>query len=70
MDRYYDPNSFQTLNLKLNKYFLIDVYAEYKLFEKLKLFVDLKNITNEHYVEITGYNTRDFNVNTGLSLSL
>lgn len=70
VDPFFDTNTFQTVNLTLNNYFLLDAYAEYKLFKKLKLFVDLKNITDEKYVETTGYNTRGFNVNGGLSLSL
>ncbi|POY34870.1 hypothetical protein C3K47_18120 [Solitalea longa] len=70
VDPFYDPNTFQSVNLTLNKYFLLDAYAEYKLLKKLKLFADLKNITNENYVETTGYNSRGFNTNVGLSFSL
>ncbi|UKJ06284.1 TonB-dependent receptor plug domain-containing protein [Solitalea lacus] len=70
IDPYFDSNTYQSTNLTLKSYALLDAYAEYKLLKKLKLFADIKNITDEKYVEITGYNTRGFNFSTGLSLSL
>ncbi|AFD06499.1 TonB-dependent receptor plug domain-containing protein [Solitalea canadensis] len=69
VDPYFDTNTFQSVNLTLDKYFLLDAYAEYK-FKMFKVFVDFRNITNEQYTEITGYNTRGFNLNGGLSFTL
>lgn len=68
IDPYFDNNIFQVVNLTLDKYFLWDAYAEYK-FKMFKVFVDVRNITNEQYTEITGYNTRGFNLNGGLSFT-
>jgi len=36
----------------------------------VKLFFDAKNILNEKYSEIIGYNTPGFNFNTGVSFNI
>ncbi len=70
-DLFFDLNNFTNQSVSLAAYQLLDVYAEYKLMDgKLRLFVDAKNVLNQRYSEIHGYNTMPFNVNTGLSFSL
>lgn len=55
----------------LASYKLLDFYAEYALAKKhLKVFADLKNITNEKYTEIIGYRTMGFNMNAGVSFNI
>ncbi|MDB5121218.1 MAG: hypothetical protein JWN56_2436 [Sphingobacteriales bacterium] len=57
--------------VNLDAYNLVDTYAQYTFIKKhVKLFVDLKNILNEKYVEVYGYNTMGFNVNTGISFNI
>lgn len=56
---------------ELAAYKLLSVYAEYTLIKKqLRLFADLKNVLNEKYTEIYGYNSMGFNMNAGFSFTL
>ncbi|TDG34986.1 TonB-dependent receptor [Pedobacter changchengzhani] len=55
----------------LPAYKLLNAYVEYALAKKrVKLFFDAKNILNEKYSEIIGYNTLGFNFNTGVSFNI
>jgi vitamin B12 transporter len=54
----------------LKGYATIDLYGEYKFDKVIKVFLDLKNITNKQYVDFLGYNTRKFNFVTGISFRL
>ena len=55
----------------LPSYKLLNAYAEYAFAKKrLKIFFDAKNILNENYNEIIGYNAMGFNFNTGLSFNI
>jgi vitamin B12 transporter len=54
----------------LKSYATIDLYGEYKFNRKIKVFLDLKNITNRTYFDIAGYNSRKFNFMTGISFNL
>jgi vitamin B12 transporter len=61
-DAYFDAMTFQTVNVTLDSYILLDVYAEYAFCKnKLKLFVDLRNISDSKYSETAGFNTLGFN---------
>jgi vitamin B12 transporter len=49
---------------------LVDIYGEYGLAKgRLKVFADLKNILDEKYTELYGYNSMGFNFNAGLSFN-
>lgn len=66
-----DFSTYPAENKTLKAYQLFDVYAAYTLkSKKTKLFVDLKNITNQKYTEMIGYRTMGFNLNAGASFSL
>jgi vitamin B12 transporter len=70
-DSFFNLTDFSTKQVSLSAYQLLDVYAEYKfLSSKLKLFADAKNILNQDYTEVYGYNTVRLNINTGISLNL
>jgi vitamin B12 transporter len=61
-DAYFDAMTFQTVNVILKSYALLDVYAEYALYKnKIKVFADLRNIANSKYNETAGFNTLGFN---------
>lgn len=61
-DAYFDNNSFNTVYTTLKSYILWDMYGEYGFMKnKWKIFVDLRNITNTKYTEISGFNTLRFN---------
>jgi vitamin B12 transporter len=69
-DVYYDP-SFQRHDITLDNYFLLNFYTEYAFAKsKLKLFADLRNITNKEYMDIYGYNTAGFNAYAGIRFRL
>ena len=51
----------------LKAYSTINLYSEYKFKKQVKLFLDLKNITNKKYFDFLGYNARRFNFTTGVS---
>lgn len=67
-DTFFDLNNFTTKSVNLPAYQLLDIYAEYKLTDgRIRFFVDAKNILNQDYTEVYGYNTLRFNINTGVS---
>ncbi len=64
-DQYYDA-SFSLQHTVLQAYQLLDVYAEYKFKTRFRFFVDGKNLLNQDYMEVAGYNTLKANVNVGV----
>ncbi len=65
-DAYFDSNTFSTVQCTLPAYALWDAYAEYGFYNsRLRLFVDLRNITASNYREISGFNTQGFNGSAG-----
>jgi vitamin B12 transporter len=56
-DAYFDNSTFTTKYVTLNSYALLNLYAEYKLLKsKITLFVDVRNILDSDYKEVSGYN--------------
>ncbi len=69
-DAYFDNTTFTTVYTTLKSYVLWDIYAEYGFIKnKLKLFTDLRNITNSEYTEISGFSTLGFNGYGGILFS-
>ena len=56
--------------VKLGNYYTLDIYGEYEFIKKIKLFADLKNITDQKYFDQEGFNTRKFNMNAGVIVNL
>ena len=54
----------------LDKYFLLNAYAEYKIRDYLKLFVDAQNLTNKKFFDVRGYNSIPFLLNAGVTCNL
>lgn len=52
------------------QYYTLDFYAAYNFKKYVKVFTDLRNITDQKYVDIPGYNTRQANYIVGLSVQL
>jgi vitamin B12 transporter len=50
--------------------YTIDCYLGYEFAKHFRGFIDFRNITNQQYFDVVGYNSRKFNVMTGLSFSL
>ncbi|TKC10246.1 TonB-dependent receptor [Pedobacter polaris] len=65
-----DFSTYPSVNKILDSYQIFNFYAEYALAKKrLKIFADLKNLTDEKYTEIIGYRTMGFNMNAGVSFN-
>ena len=67
-DRYFNNDTYKTENVILAAYSTIDFYVEYKFTKTIKAYIDAKNLTNNSYTDIYGYNTRRFNFMGGLSV--
>jgi vitamin B12 transporter len=65
----FDP-VFMGEPVELEGYHTIDLYSEYKLNPAIKVFADLKNITNEQFFDIRGFNSRRFNFMAGINVNL
>ena len=55
---------------ELKGYYTINLYGEYKISKVFKTFVDLKNITDQQYFDILGYNSKRFNFTAGININL
>lgn len=55
---------------QMPQYYTIDCYLGYEFAKHFRVFVDLRNITNQQYFDVVGYNSKKFNVMAGLSFSL
>lgn len=69
MDKRYE-SIFGSSPVVLKSYYTIDLYSEYKMKNKFKLFLDFRNITDQKYFDVLGYNSKRFNVTGGISFSL
>ena len=67
IDIYFDNNTFQSRQVELDPYLTLDLYQEYRVNPKLKLFLDLRNLGNQQFFDTYGYNSRRFNFTFGLS---
>ncbi len=56
--------------VEMPAYFTWNLYSTYTITKNVKVYADLKNITDEKYSEIMGYNSRRFNFMAGLSIKL
>jgi vitamin B12 transporter len=51
---------------------IVNAYAEYRLLkrENLRLFADVKNLTNADFVEVTGFGVLGTTIRLGASIKL
>ncbi len=49
------------------QYYTVDFYTAYNFTKQFRAFVDCRNITNQKYFDITGYNSRQSNFIVGVS---
>ena len=54
--------------IEMPAYYTWNLYSTYSITKNIKVFADLKNITDEKYFEVLGYNSRRFNFMAGVSL--
>jgi vitamin B12 transporter len=63
----FPPPTYMQKEVTLDNYILLNIYAEYALLNsRLKLFADLRNLTDAQYQEIYGYSTPGINVHGGI----
>ncbi|GAC1438135.1 MAG: siderophore enterobactin receptor PfeA [Sediminibacterium sp.] len=51
-------------------YYTIDLFAGYSISRQVRLFADFRNITDQQYFDIVGYNSRRFNMMAGITVKL
>ncbi|HMU46659.1 MAG TPA: TonB-dependent receptor [Chitinophagaceae bacterium] len=54
----------------LDSYYTVDLYGDYEFSKKIKAFIDLRNLSNQKYFDLLGYNSRRFNFMTGVLIKL
>ncbi len=69
-DSYADSVSFESRNVKLQSYSLLDFYMNRQINSQLRLFGGLSNIFNTSYQEIYRFNTLGRNIRIGFVLNL
>lgn len=55
--------------IEMPAYYVWNLYSTYSITKNIKAFVDLKNITDEKYSEVYGYNSRRLNFMAGVNLN-
>ncbi|MDP4283158.1 MAG: TonB-dependent receptor [Bacteroidota bacterium] len=58
----YDPGPAM-----LPQYYTLDFYTSYRFTKQLSAFLDLRNITDQKYFDVPGYNSRRANYTVGIS---
>ena len=64
-DLFFNSNTFATEPKELKAYYNLDFYASYQPIASIKIFADLRNITDQEYFDQYGYNNRRFNFMAG-----
>ncbi|MBL7728717.1 MAG: TonB-dependent receptor [Dinghuibacter sp.] len=55
--------------VNLSAYYTADLYVQYQPAKNMTLFTDIRNITDQVYFDINGYNTRRLNIMAGIMLN-
>ena len=56
--------------VEMPAYYVWNLYSTYTISKNIKAFVDFKNITDEKYSDVYGYNSRRFNFMAGVNLNV
>ncbi len=68
-DAYFDNTTFETVNVTLESFGLLDYYVSHELFnERMTVFASLTNLLNDDYEELFGYTTKGRNASIGFNL--
>jgi vitamin B12 transporter len=67
--KFFEPK-FASAPIEMKGYYTLDLYGEYKPSDKVRIFADFQNITNQQYFDLRGFNSRRFNWSAGISLNL
>ena len=66
----YDVGGYMVPDQKLEKYFILGAYAEFKFFERFKAFADVQNLTDKKFFDVWGFNSTPIAVNAGVTIQL
>lgn len=55
---------------ELKGYYTLDLHAQWSIVKQVQIFTDLLNLTNQHYFDIRGYNSKKFNAMAGVRITL
>lgn len=70
-DLFYNAAIFQNEEVSLDAYHLLDFYTDYSFLKnKLKVFLDAKNVLNQKYYEVYGYSPLPASVHVGFTMRL
>lgn len=69
VDRFFNDQTFVVDDAALAGYVTVDLYAEYRIGQFLRVFGDIRNLFDKTYTDIYGYNTRRRNGNMGFKLN-
>ncbi len=61
---------FMASPVEVDAYQVFDLYGEYKFNQKFRVFLDLKNIFDKEYIDISGFTTRPMNLMAGAAIRL
>jgi vitamin B12 transporter len=53
--------------IEMDSYKVFDIYAEYLFVKKLRVFIDVRNLLDEDYFDVRGFNTKPRNFMIGVS---
>ena len=65
VSKFYEA-AFAAAPYVMKGYYIVDLYSEYRLNKKFKFFADVQNVTGQKYFDIRGFNSKQFNWNTGI----
>jgi vitamin B12 transporter len=57
---------FDAAPVLLKAYYTVDLYTGYTINNNIRLFADMRNITNQQFFDVLGYNARRFNIMAGI----
>jgi vitamin B12 transporter len=52
---------------QMPQYYTVDFYAAYNACKQVRVFADMRNITNQTYFDVIGYNSRKANYTIGIT---
>lgn len=64
----FDVGGYKRPEVRLDAYFILNAYAEYRFNKHLKLFADAQNLTDKRFFDIRGYNSIPFIASGGAIL--
>jgi vitamin B12 transporter len=66
----YDVGGYKRADVRMDSYFIVGAYAEYKFADFLKVFADVQNIGGKKFFEVRGYNGIPSMFNVGATVNL